>query len=35
MGQIAIRSSNVREGRKSHNVSLYFQHYLTDITLVY
>lgn len=30
MRQIAIISSSVREGRKSHRVSLYFQQYLTD-----
>jgi NAD(P)H-dependent FMN reductase len=30
MRHIAIISSSVREGRKSHNVSLYFQNYLTE-----
>ena len=30
MRHISIISSSVREGRKSHNVSLYFQNYLTD-----
>lgn len=30
MRHIPIISSSVREGRKSHYVSLYFQHYLTD-----
>ena len=30
MRHISIISSSVREGRKSHNVSLYFQNYLTE-----
>ena len=30
MRHIAIISSSVREGRKSHNVSLYFQNYLIE-----
>lgn len=30
MRHVAIISSSVREGRKSHNVSLYFQNYLTE-----
>ena len=30
MKHISIISSSVREGRKSHNVSLYFQNYLTE-----
>lgn len=30
MRQISIISSSIREGRKSHNVSLYFQNYLTE-----
>lgn len=30
MRHIAIISSSVREGRKSHNVSLYFQNYLLE-----
>jgi NAD(P)H-dependent FMN reductase len=30
MRHISIISSSVREGRKSHNVSLYFQQYLTE-----
>lgn len=30
MRNISIISSSVREGRKSHNVSLYFQNYLTE-----
>lgn len=30
MRHISIISSSIREGRKSHNVSLYFQNYLTE-----
>lgn len=30
MRHISIISSSVREGRKSHNVSLYFENYLTE-----
>lgn len=30
MRHISIISSSVREGRKSHNVALYFQNYLTE-----
>lgn len=33
MRHIPIISSSVREGRKSHYVSLYFQHYLTENNL--
>jgi NAD(P)H-dependent FMN reductase len=33
MRHISIISSSVREGRKSHNVSLYFQNYLTENNL--
>jgi NAD(P)H-dependent FMN reductase len=30
MRHISIISSSVREGRKSHNVALYFQNYLNE-----
>lgn len=30
MYQISIISSSIRTGRKSHNVALYFQHYLNE-----
>ena len=33
MRHISIISSSVREGRKSHNVSLYFKNYLTENNL--
>ncbi len=33
MPQISIISSSIRKGRKSHNVSLYFQHYLLSNNL--